>query len=122
MKKISIRKQRKTLKQIIRLIDASPFDSLSRPLNFENNFPFLSARDLNRTLHVLADEKLISVKWADLPDSFNILWLSVTPKGFNYFSHYSLSVRQKWIERLYGFLSGVAITVLAQIVTDTLAK
>lgn len=114
MNELSIRNQEKTLNVLIELCEKSPTPWICRPVNFTDNFKFISVEALIKILNILSDKGLIEVVYADYPDNFNIYTLTVTPKGFNYHPQKALRTKEKWLERLYGFIIG---TVLGSIVT-----
>lgn len=114
MNELSIKNQEKVLKILIDLSDKSPTPWIYRPQCFENNFKFISAESLITILDILADKEYISVQYANLPDSLNINTIQITPKGFNYHPQKALETKERWLERLFGFLCG---TVLGSVVT-----
>ena len=63
---------------------------------------------------MLTSKEYISVVYGDLPDSFNIETITILPKGFDYAPQKALKSKERWLERLYGFLVG---TVLGSVVT-----
>ena len=63
-------------------------------------------------MDILHEKELISMLVADFPDSFDIAELSVTPKGYNFIPQVSYDTRQKWLERLWGFITGSVFTVI----------
>lgn len=85
MKKLSIKNQEKTLKILIKLCLETSAPWLYKPINFENNFDFISSKDLIKILDILVDKELISIQYADLPNHFNINTLKITAKGYDYF-------------------------------------
>lgn len=107
---LSIRKQEKTLYKLISLCNVAPTDHLYRPVDFEKNFPFITASELVLILSILEDKEYIRVCYADLPNSFNIHTLSVTPKGLNYKPQKQLTTWERWRERIYGFIFGSVLT------------
>lgn len=119
MNELSIKNQSKVLNTLIALCQKSPTRRLYRPKNFEENFSFISAGSLIDILSILSDKEYISVQYADLPDSFNINTLTVTPKGLNYHPQKALETKERWLERLYGFLFG---TVLGAVFTYFVPK
>lgn len=118
MKKLTQKRQEKVLRRIIKMIDSQNSDCLVRPKGFEKAFPSLSPAELDRVLRILRDKGLISVTYADFPDSFNIYTLSVTPKGFDFFPQKSLTTQERWKERILGFVFGVATSVLGGIILE----
>lgn len=122
MKKLTQRRQEKVLRRIIQMIDQQNPDHLACPKDFEKSFPFLCPTDLDRVLRILRDKGLISVVFADFPDSFNIYTLSVTPEGFDYFPQKSLTTMEKWKERAVGFAFGVVTTVASGLILEFVLK
>lgn len=106
MYNLSIKKQEKTLYQLIELCHASPTGHLFRPLKFQEQFDFISDDELIDILEILQSKGYINVEYADLPDSFNINTLSVTPQGLNYKPQKMLTTKERWCERAYGFVAG----------------
>lgn len=122
MKKLTQKRQEKVLRRIIKMIDSQDSDCLVQPKGFEKAFSFLSPPELDRVLRILRDKGLISITYADFPDSFNIYTLSVTPKGFDFFPQKSLTTQEKWKERIIGFVFGVATSVLGGIILEFVLK
>ena len=87
---------------------------ITEPQNFESNFPFLDGRSLGLILDILHEQEFISLLEADLPDNFDIAHLSVTPKGYNFFPQVSYDNRRKWLERLWGFITGALFTAIIE--------
>lgn len=112
MYNLSIKKQEKTLYQLIELCHASPTGHLFRPLKFQEQFDFISEDELIDILEILQSKGYINVEYADLPDSFNINTLSVTPQGLNYKPQKMLTTKERWCERAYGFVAGIATSVI----------
>ena len=110
----SIKNQEKVLKKLIALRRSSPTQWLYRPNNFEKNFPFIDPKFLSDILAMLEAKEYIKVVYTDSPESFNIETLAVTPKGLDYIPQKSLKSKERWLERLYGFIAGV---VLSSVVT-----
>lgn len=108
--------QEKVLKKLISMVKSSDLDHLYRPKDFEKEFPYLSESDLQIVLDILENKDLIHVSYADFPDSFNIYTLSITPVGYDYYPQKSLTTREKWKERIVGFVSGVLITVIGEFI------
>ena len=119
MNELSIKNQDKVLKVLSRLCRESSTPWLYRPVGFEQHFSFISTDALIDILEILSDKEYISVQYADLPDSFNIDTLQVTPKGLNYRPQKLLEAKERWLERLYGFIVG---TVLGAVVTYFIPK
>ena len=109
---LSIRNQEKVLYKLITLCNSAPTKHLYRPVCFEENFRFISANELDQILSILEDKEYIRVSYADLPNSFNIHTLSVTPKGLNYNPQKQLTIRERWCERIYGFIFGSVLTAI----------
>lgn len=122
MKKLNQRRQEKVLRRIIQMIDQQNSDHLVCPKDFEKSFSFLCPADLDRVLRILRAKGLISIVFADFPDSFNIYTLSVTPKGFDFFPQKSLTTIEKWKERAVGFAFGVVTTVVSGLILEFVLK
>lgn len=118
MGNLTQKQQEKVLKQIIKMIQSKNSDCLVCPKSFEKHFSFLDPSELRLVLRILQDKGLVSAVYADFPDSFNIYTLSVTAKGFDFFSQKAISVKEKWKERVVGFVFGVATSVLGGIILE----
>lgn len=109
MNQLSIKNQERVLKVLIRLCSESPTHWICKPVNFTDNFKFITVESLIVILQILSDKMLITVQYADYPDNFNIHTLHVTPKGYDYHPQKSLRTKEKWLERLYGFIFGTLL-------------
>lgn len=109
----SIKNQEKVLKILIQLQKDSRTGWIYRPPNFERNFSFVCTKTLIDLLAMLEAKGYINVVYSDLPDSFNIETIYVTPKGLDYAPQKQLAAKERWLERLYGFIVGI---VLASII------
>lgn len=114
MNELSIRNQEKVLKTLIKLCYDYPTSLIYQPKNFTDNFNFISVESLIIILRLLEDKKLIYVCYANLPESFNIHTIEITPAGYDYHPQKQLRTAERWRERLYGFVFG---TVLGAVVT-----
>ena len=114
LSELKIRNQEKVLKKLISLCDDSPTFIITRPVNFTDNFKFISVDALTQILSILENKKLISVLYADYPDNFNIAELYVTPDGYSYSPEKNYINQQKWKDRIIGFVFG---TILGSAVT-----
>lgn len=119
MSKLSIRKQEKVLKILIDLYNSSSTQWIYHPVGFEKNFSFIDERSLINILDILNDKGYITVRYGDFPGCFNIDMITVTPSGLNYEPQKALVTRERWFERLYGFIVG---TVLGSVVTYFIPK
>lgn len=115
MNKLRLKNQRKTLKVLIDMSAKTRNGLIWRPKNFPQHFSFLTSYDLVQMLTILEDKKLIAVQYADLPDNFNINIIKVLPAGFDFEPQISYDNWQRWIDRLVGFVSGVAATIVADL-------
>ncbi len=114
MNELRIKNQEKVLKTLISMQNASETHYIYHPVGFEANFPFVSVKALIDILEILSDKNYIIAEYADLPDNFNIHMLQVTPAGLNYHPQKALETKQRWLERLYGFVVGV---ILGSVIT-----
>ena len=105
----SIKKQEKTLYRLIELCHAAPAGRLYRPRGFAEQFDFISTAELTDILELLQSKGYIEVQYADLPDNFNINTLTVTPQGLDYKPQKMLTLKERWFERLYGFIAGAVL-------------
>ena len=112
MNEYSIHKQEKILKILIELCQQSPSGYIYQPKNFESNFQFIDLEHLITILQILENKGYIFVQYADLPESFNIYELHITPDGYDYHPQKAIRTKQIWIERLYGFIAGVILSVV----------
>lgn len=110
---LNVKNQEKVLKILSKLCRESSMPWIYRPVDFEKKFPFVSVEALIDILDILADKGYISVQYADLPNSFNINTLQVTPKGLDYQPQKTLKVKERWLERLWGFLFGTMLGSVA---------
>lgn len=113
---LNVKNQEKVLNILTKLCRESSTPWIYRPINFESNFSFISINALIDILDILSDKEYISVQYADLPNNFNINTLQVTPKGLDYQPQKMLISKERWLERLYGFLTGVFSTVAATLI------
>lgn len=114
MNELSIKNQEKVLKTLITLCSDYPTPWIYQPKKFPDNFKFISANSLIIILNLLEDKGLINVIYANLPESFNIHTITITPKGYDYHPQKQLKTTERWLERVYGFIFG---TVLGAVVT-----
>lgn len=114
MNQFNVKNQEKVLKILINMQQQSQTDWIYRPKNFESNFPFLDCQALISMLGILTAKEYINVVYADLPDSFNIETIVVLPKAYDYLPQKHLKAKERWLERLYGFIVG---SVLGSVVT-----
>lgn len=114
MSDYSIKNQEKVLKILIRLCKKSPTPWLYCPKDFEDNFKFVSPDSLVNILAMLTAKEYIHVVYGDFPDSFNIETLQILPKGYDYAPQKALATKERWLERIYGFVVG---TILGAIIT-----
>lgn len=116
MEKFSIKNQNKVLKKITSMCYPCPHGILYEPQGFENNFPHIPKKELCVILDILASKDLIEICYGDYPDSFNIWSISVTTIGYNYIPQVSFDNRERWKERIWGFVTGSLFTALANII------
>ena len=112
MNSLSLKNQKKVLNILIDMCDNTESGVIHTPVGFESRFPFLDAKNLDRILDILSNKEFISLLRADYPDNFDIASLSVTPEGLNFIPQTSYDNRQKWLERLWGFLTGSLFTAI----------
>lgn len=114
MSGITVKKQEKVLKTLIQLCHESHTPWIYHPVGFEQHFPFVDSASLIDILNILSSKNLIDVRYTDSPESFNIHTLQVTPQGLDYHPQKALKTKERWMERLYGFLVG---TILGAVTT-----
>lgn len=106
MNELSTRNKEEVLKILIDLSRKGIDNIICKPVNFEDNFKFISVESLIEMLKILEDEGLIDVVYADYPKHFNIYTLQITPKGLFYLPQKNHETKQKWFDRLLGWFSG----------------
>lgn len=121
MNKLNFKNQQKTLKILSSLCDSSRTGIISLPVRFEENFDFLDAPSLAKMLQILEAKDLIQVHYADYPDNFNIYTLKVTPKGLDFEPQISYDKRQKWVDRIWGFVTGALFSAIIQFLVSVLS-
>lgn len=109
-KALNSKNQKKALGIIIELCSRNEHQVLYEPVGFADHFPFLDAPTLSTMLDILEDKELIHPLYGNYPDSFNIYRLAVTPKGYDYLPQASFDNKERWKERIWGFLSGSLFT------------
>ena len=114
-----MRKQDKVLKIIICMLNNID-DVIYQPKNFEKNFPFVSSEQLITALKILAKKGLITVNYADLPNSVNIRNLSVTTEGYNYFPTYRHNQAVNLLGNTLSFALGIISAIISQIIISNL--
>lgn len=105
--KMSVRIQKKVLNTLIDLSRKGRDNIIYRPINFPDNFDYLSPDELIEYLKVLESEELITVLYADYPENFNIHHIQITPKGLFYIPKLTYANQQKWVDRIISFIIGV---------------
>ena len=115
MKNLSIKNQHKVMKTISSMCYACPNCILYKPVGFDKYFPYLQKKDLFIILDILEGKGLIEVCYGDYPDSLNIWSIFVTDAGFSYLPQASFDNRERWKERIWGFLSGSFFTALVSV-------
>ena len=106
MSELSTHNKEKVLKILIDLSRKGIDNIICKPVNFEDNFKFISVESLIEMLKILEAEGLIDVVYADYPKHFNIYTLQITPNGLFYLPQKQHETKQKWIDRIIGWISG----------------
>ena len=112
--KLKLKNQRKTLKILSVLCDSTSNGILCKPEHFTENFSFLDSLTLTKMLKLLEEKNLIEVQYADYPDNFNIYTLKITPEGLDFEPQISYDNLQRWIDRIWGFLTGTLLTIIIE--------
>lgn len=116
MNPIRIKNQEKVLRTLIQLSSNYPRRRICQPKNFEDNFCFVSAEALIDILVLLEKKGYIAVQYGDYPDCFNISALQILPEGLDYRPQKALRTKEVWVNRLWGFLTGVILTGMPQVI------
>lgn len=117
---ITMKKHDKTLQKLIELSYEYNNHIIHRPTNFPECFTFITVHELIDLLKILEEENLISVQYADYPDDFNIHYIEITPDGLFYTSKKKYRNKQKWSDRIWGFVTGSLFTVVITLIINAL--
>ena len=113
-----MKKHDKTLHKLIELSNETTNHIIYRPVNFPEQFPFITVYELIDFLKVLQSEGLISVQYADYPDNFNIHYIEITPEGLFYTPKKIYQNKRKWQDRIWGFVTGAFFTSIVSIIIN----